>query len=138
MVTNSTSFEFGKASGHIDYLRGTRMMDFPFAQGLCGNLRLFYGRDDVSNRFRRCRNQMQSRAGATFEEQSLDGEWTPILWRMPNFIERDSEEWWESSLAEQVLVMLLITISFSSFEMKLGRVSSTRRLRWKVLCWQSC
>jgi hypothetical protein len=94
MVTNSTSFEFGKASGHIDYLRGTRMMDFPFAQGLCGNLRLFYGRDDVSNRFRRCRNQMQSRAGATFEEQSLDGEWTPILWRMPNFIERDSEEWW--------------------------------------------
>jgi hypothetical protein len=93
MVSNSTSFEFGKASGHIDYLRGIRMMDFPFGKGLCSNVRVFFGRDDVSNRFCRCSNQIQLKL-ETSEEQSFDEEWTPIVWRMPEFIERDSEEWW--------------------------------------------
>lgn len=94
MITNSTSFEFGKASGHIDYLRGTRMMDFPFGQGLFNNLHLFFRRDDMSRRFCRHSNEMKRTISTRDEEQLVDNEWIPILWKMPMFIERDSEEWW--------------------------------------------
>ena len=82
MITNSTSFEFGKASGHIDYLRGTRMMDFPFGLGLFNNLRVFFGKDDVSKRL------------SCASSELLNANWTPTVWRMPKSIERDSEDWW--------------------------------------------
>eukprot|EP00956_Cyclotella_meneghiniana_P017302 scaffold28052_cov68-Cyclotella_meneghiniana.AAC.2 len=82
MITNSTSFEFGKASGHIDYLRGTRMMDFPFGLGLCNNLRVFFRRDDVSKQV------------TCAHSEELSAKWSPTVWRMPKSIERDSEDWW--------------------------------------------
>ena len=83
MITNSTSFEFGKASGHIDYLRGTRMMDLPFGLGLCNNLRVFFVRDDVSKH-----------VTCAHSEELLSPKWSPTVWRMPKSIERDSEDWW--------------------------------------------
>ena len=47
-VTNSTTFEMTKGSEHIDYLRGTTMMDFPFGRkGICNNIRRFITRDDA-------------------------------------------------------------------------------------------
>lgn len=95
-LTNSTSFEFGSAAGHIDYLRGTRMMDFLFSRGLCGNIRMFLGRDDAIKRLYdkcKCKHTIQQEVNSK-EEQSLGIGWTPILWRMPEFIERESEDWW--------------------------------------------
>ena len=94
MMTNSTSFEFGKASGHIDYLRGTKMMDFPFGRGLFGNFRLFFWRDDTYKRLSGCSCAKYLTANSNGQGNSIDEEWTPILWMMPRSIERDSEEWW--------------------------------------------
>ena len=94
MMTNSTSFEFGKASGHIDYLRGTRMMDFPFSQGIFSNLRVFFCRDDVSKRLLRRRANPQEEVRSGDEGESLDVDWRPTVWKMPKSIVRDSEDWW--------------------------------------------
>jgi hypothetical protein len=92
---NCTSFEFGKAAGHIDYLRGTRMMDFPFSTGVCNNIRIFCQRDDLSQMLHcRCKNGTQQKLNNEDQFQLLDMGWTPILWRMPVVIDRDSEEWW--------------------------------------------
>ena len=94
MMTNSTSFEFGKAAGHIDYLRGTKMMDFPFGRGLFGNLLQFFGRDDASKTLSGLPCAKCLAANSNGRGEVIDIEWTPILWKMPRFIERDSEEWW--------------------------------------------
>ncbi|KAL7501759.1 hypothetical protein ACHAWX_000347 [Stephanocyclus meneghinianus] len=92
---NSTSFEFGKAAGHIDYLRGTRMMDFPFSTGVCNNIRIFFQRDNLSQVLHfRCKNEIRQKINNYDRFQLLDMGWTPILWRMPVVIDRDSEEWW--------------------------------------------
>jgi hypothetical protein len=78
-LSNMTSFECGKGSRHIDYLRGTQDCDLPFSQGCDGNLRLFCCfRDTACN--------------------ALTGKkaWIPILWKPPGKIVRDSEDWWEN------------------------------------------
>jgi palmitoyltransferase len=71
-VTNSTTFEFVKGSRHLEYLRGTHMMDLPFSQARCDlNLLTFCRRD------------------ASFQR-----EWRPALWQPSGPIVRDSEKWW--------------------------------------------
>jgi palmitoyltransferase len=72
-VTNSTTFEFVKGSRHLEYLRGTHMMDLPFSQSRCDRNLLTFCRRDAS--FQR--------------------EWRPTLWQPPGPIVRDSEKWWE-------------------------------------------
>eukprot|EP00804_Cyclotella_cryptica_P000291 CCRYP_010220-RA/>CCRYP_010220-RA protein AED:0.00 eAED:0.00 QI:57/-1/1/1/-1/0/1/246/329 len=93
---NSTSFEFGKAAGHIDYLRGTRMMDFPFSAGVCNNIRIFFRRDDLSHLLHaRCNKEICRKVHRDEDQfQLFDMGWAPIAWKMPTFIDRDSEEWW--------------------------------------------
>lgn len=103
-MCNITTFECGKGAKYIDYLRGTEMTDFPFSRSLFGNIRIFIIRDDASHwilkakvsilcvknsfppRLRRCFNNFMS-----LEE---NGGWTPMIWKMPDRIVRDSEEWW--------------------------------------------
>jgi len=72
-LSSSTTFECAKGPRHLEYLKGTREMDFPFSQGCCRNLRRF------------C-------CEATF---SHDHEWSPTVWQTPGKIIRDSEDWWE-------------------------------------------
>jgi len=103
-MCNITTFECGKGGKYIDYLRGTEMTDFPFSRSLFGNIKIFIIRDDASQwilntkvsipcvsnrllqRLRRCFNNFMS-----LEE---NGGWTPMIWKMPDRIVRDSEEWW--------------------------------------------
>lgn len=69
-LSNMTSFECGKGSRHIDYLRGTQLCDLPFHRGLYANLVLFCcQRDDAAASWQRRQSQMN---------------WTPILWRPPS------------------------------------------------------
>lgn len=106
---NITTFEFTKGSEHVDYLRGTKMMDLPFGRGgALSNLWIFFRRDDIARRMlRRCRRVGHGRcekssngpsttadtSSATYE----DG-WLPIVWRMPEYIDRESEDWWNHPL----------------------------------------
>lgn len=107
-IGNSTTFECGKGSEFVDYLRGTSMMDFPFSQGLWRNVKMFFVRDDLS---RWCCGFIQQRFRRKFrgsvykDKQRLPTyddaiaahytcEWIPILWTMPENIDRESEEWW--------------------------------------------
>ena len=83
-ITNCTTFEFSKGSRHIDYLRGTDMADCPFSKGLCSNIRMFIMRDDWLMKTWICR-RVNTRTRS---------DWTPIVWKMPEHIERDSEDWW--------------------------------------------
>mmetsp|Transcript_26115 Transcript_26115/g.60642 ORF Transcript_26115/g.60642 Transcript_26115/m.60642 type:complete len:415 (-) Transcript_26115:789-2033(-) len=77
-ITNLTTFECGKRSKHIDYLRGTRETDLPFSKGFDQNLLVFCCQRDAACIWLR---------GET--------KWTPILWQTPGKIVRDSEDWWE-------------------------------------------
>ena len=79
-VSNVTTFEMTKGTD-IDYLRGTKMFDCPFGRGLCRNLAAFASRDDISKFIRRARRHHVE-------------DWTPIVWKMPPFIERDSPDCW--------------------------------------------
>eukprot|EP00542_Grammatophora_oceanica_P016728 CAMPEP_0194034674 /NCGR_PEP_ID=MMETSP0009_2-20130614/7099_1 /TAXON_ID=210454 /ORGANISM="Grammatophora oceanica, Strain CCMP 410" /LENGTH=395 /DNA_ID=CAMNT_0038675701 /DNA_START=79 /DNA_END=1263 /DNA_ORIENTATION=+ len=77
--TNMTTFECGKSSEHIDYLRGTKVTDVPFSRGCDQNLLLFCCQRDGS---------CEMLAGKQH--------WKPILWQTPGKIVRDSEDWWEN------------------------------------------
>ena len=81
-VSNVTTFEMTRGSD-IDYLRGTRMFDCPFGGGPCRNVMAFFARDDMSKSIRRAR-------GRRVED------WTPVMWRMPRSIERDSSDVWNN------------------------------------------
>mmetsp|Transcript_985 Transcript_985/g.2291 ORF Transcript_985/g.2291 Transcript_985/m.2291 type:complete len:377 (-) Transcript_985:51-1181(-) len=79
-VSNVTTFEMTKGSD-IDYLRGTQMFDCPFGRGLCRNIITFVARDDISKLIRRARRQHGE-------------DWTPVVWKMPYYIERNSSDCW--------------------------------------------
>lgn len=75
---NTTTFELGKGSKHIDYLKGTKICDFPFSKGLHNNLRLFCCvKDTIWNKY--------------FGRPK----WLPQLWLPPGKIVRDSDDWLE-------------------------------------------
>jgi hypothetical protein len=76
-ITNSTTFEFIKGSRHLEYLRGTETMNMPFSQGCVENLKHFCCNRDAICHWRR--GEMA---------------WTPVVWRTPGKIVRDSEDWW--------------------------------------------
>jgi hypothetical protein len=91
-IGNVTTFEFTKGAEHIDYLRGTRVMDFPFGRGgLCKNIVVFFWRDDVYRSL--C---LRSTANVDYDgsKMSINHEWAPIVWKMPEFVDRESAEWW--------------------------------------------
>ena len=87
LMGNSTTFEFTKGAEHIDYLRGTRMMDFPFGRdGLCSNVIMAFCRDDIHR-------SLCHRPKASIESNK-SSDWVPIVWKIPEVIDRESEEWW--------------------------------------------
>ena len=93
---NVTTFEFTKAA-EIDYLRGTRIMDFPFGNGICKNLSIFLRRDDLYRSL--C---LLSKAQVDRDKSELmDERWVPIEWIMPELIDRESKEWWNHPLQNQ-------------------------------------
>ncbi|KAL7547969.1 hypothetical protein ACHAWF_011245 [Thalassiosira exigua] len=83
-LTGSTTFEWTKGPERIEYLRGTRSTDFPFGKGAVRNVAAFVARDDVWARAAARVGRSDDGAGA----------WTPVRWRMPDRIERESEDWW--------------------------------------------
>ena len=97
---NSTTFEATKGPEHIDYLEGTNMMDLPFSTGLLHNIRLFFSRDDCCLWIKDgsigkiavccCKANILKEM---LHKKTADN-WTPILWKMPDFIDRESEDWW--------------------------------------------
>ena len=110
---NSTTFEMTKGPEHIDYLRETTMMDFPFGRGLFGNIKTFFSRDDIFRWIKKilkgeekvcfvdrlllkrcsCCKSANRRSAAKSLERTCDY-WEPILWKMPECIERESEDLW--------------------------------------------
>ncbi|KAL7491562.1 hypothetical protein ACHAWT_000913 [Skeletonema menzelii] len=76
---------------HIDYLSQTKMMDFPFGRdGLCSNLFVFFRRDDAYRSL--CSLASKVKVGWS---GSADERWSPFVWKIPDHIDRDSEEWWK-------------------------------------------
>ncbi len=90
-IQNCTTFEFTKGPEQIDYLSQTKIMDFPFGrEGLCSNLLVFFRRDDAYRSL--CR--LASKAKVRWRD-SADERWSPLVWKIPDHIDRDSEEWWK-------------------------------------------
>ncbi|CAM9803236.1 unnamed protein product [Pylaiella littoralis] len=118
MATSSlTSYEClkgagGRGSNSLRYLEGTRDFDLPFSEGLFGNLRGFCcSRDDGLGLFAvPCcgrqswpvggREARTSRATATTAATTGAVRWRPRVWKLPERIVRDSEDWrsnlWEN------------------------------------------
>mmetsp|Transcript_20537 Transcript_20537/g.44572 ORF Transcript_20537/g.44572 Transcript_20537/m.44572 type:complete len:497 (+) Transcript_20537:133-1623(+) len=106
LLGNSTTFEMTKGPEHIDYLKGTSMMDYPFGRGLFYNIRIFVLRDDVFRRIKGFVNGENDCLGMLgriscckvnklIKSRKRDGDWwVPILWKMPECIDRESEDWW--------------------------------------------
>ena len=92
VLGNVTTFELTKGSEHIDYLYGTGMLDFPFGQGLCSNLRTFIMRDDMAVWFVRHCSKVGSMSNDTIINET--SEWVPMVWKLPISIDRESEDWW--------------------------------------------
>ena len=92
-VGNCTTFEFTKGANHIDYLRGTRVMDFPFGRdGLFKNMITFFRRDAAYQSLcLRSKANIDCNGGS---KKSMSDRWLPIVWKMPEFIDRESAEWW--------------------------------------------
>ena len=110
---NTTTFEMGAAADRADYLQGTNTWDLPFGRGPRHNLRVFFTRDDACRRIKTwCAGRVgwrppRDRGGdgdrgahaAPVATNAPDGAttdeaWIPVLWKMPDFIERDSEDWY--------------------------------------------
>lgn len=90
-IQNCTTFEFTKGAAHIDYLSQTKMMDFPFGRdGLCSNLFVFFRRDDAYRSL--CSLASKVKVGWS---GSADERWSPLVWKIPDYIDRESEEWWK-------------------------------------------
>ena len=117
---NCTTFEVAKGSKHVGYLKGTGMMDLPFGRSMFDNARMFFSRDDsmfgwtafvkgerdccLGGRltfgqvmlpycrgysYTCCKNGNRPTKATTTTDY-----WMPILWKMPEFIDRESEDWW--------------------------------------------
>lgn len=96
-IGNYTTFEFTKGAEHIDYLRGTRVMDFPFGRdGLFHNMSVFFRRDDVYQSL--CLRSKENLDCDGSKEKSMSDRWVPIVWKMPEFIDRESAQWWNHPL----------------------------------------
>jgi hypothetical protein len=86
-IVNTTTFELTK--NHLDYLRGTSVMDFPFGRGILSNIQMFFSRDDCCFWLKRyISKRLQSRDNIG----KSNNEWLPILWKMPECIIRDSTD----------------------------------------------
>mmetsp|Transcript_31587 Transcript_31587/g.58332 ORF Transcript_31587/g.58332 Transcript_31587/m.58332 type:complete len:151 (+) Transcript_31587:1191-1643(+) len=117
---NCTTFEVAKGSEHVGYSKGTGMMDLPFGRSMFDNARMFFSRDDsmfgwtafvkgerdccLGGRltfgqvmlpycrgysYTCCKNGNRPTKATTTTDY-----WMPILWKMPEFIDRESEDWW--------------------------------------------
>ena len=95
---NGTTYECGKGPRRIDYLSGTKLMDLPFSRGCWGNVRSFCCYRDAMAGW--LPSLFKHDGNATVELQKKgkagEGEWTPVLWRPPGKIDRDSEDWWQN------------------------------------------
>ncbi|GKY90504.1 hypothetical protein MPSEU_000024100 [Mayamaea pseudoterrestris] len=90
-LTNSTTFEFAKAS-HLDYMQGMDAMAMPFSKGnMCANLKAFVQRDDCFQPFMFRPGARRHDNDETVHQASA---WTPIDWSLPTVAPRDSEDWW--------------------------------------------
>ena len=86
-IVNTTTFELTKGD-HLDYLRDTSVMDFPFGRGILSNIQMFFSRDDCCLWLKRyIFERLQSR-----DIGKSNNEWLPILWKMPECIIRDSTD----------------------------------------------
>jgi hypothetical protein len=95
---NSTTFEMTKGPEHIDYLAGTSMTDFPFGRGLFTNIRTFILRDDIYRRMGALPENWRYRCSRAIKTKNslkkTTSEWVPILWKMPEYIDRDADDFW--------------------------------------------
>lgn len=91
-IGNCTTFEFTKGADHIDYLRGTRVMDFPFGRdGLLKNIIIFFRRDDA---YQSLCLRSNANIDCNGSKKPMNNRWVPIVWKVPEVINRESEEWW--------------------------------------------
>ena len=104
---NVNTYECGKGPKKIDYLSSTKEMDLPFSRGCVTNIRLFCCYRDAISASWLCMPSMlryggndgiellqkrKKQRGDTSRKQG----WTPILWRPPGKIDRDSDNVWEN------------------------------------------
>ena len=73
--SNSTTFECAKGT-HLEYLKGMSPLDYPFGRGVVANMAVYCESGDC------CSRQEQRK-------------WTPIPWKPPAPMVRDSAEWWK-------------------------------------------
>jgi len=95
---NGTTYECGKGPRKIDYLGGTKLMDLPFSRGCLGNIRSFCCYRDVLASWLPFFLKYQGNVSVELQKKGNAGEggWTPVLWRPPGKIDRDSDDWWQN------------------------------------------
>lgn len=100
---NLTTYECGKGPQKIDYLSATKEMDLPFSRGCVSNTRIFCCYRDATATLWLCMSSLLKYGGNEGVEllqksrrQINDYGWTPILWRPPGKIDRDSENVWDN------------------------------------------
>ena len=95
---NGTTYECGKGPRTIDYLTGTKLMDLPFSRGCVGNIRSFCCHRDVMASWLPSLFKYEGNATVELQKKGKvgEGDWTPVLWRPPGKIDRDSEDWWQN------------------------------------------
>ncbi|CAM9839504.1 unnamed protein product [Hapterophycus canaliculatus] len=101
-ASSMTSYEWlrggGAGPGTLKYLEGTRDFDLPFSEGLLGNLRGFC----CTRAWWWWPFRTGHAAGAASATARAGGcaPWRPRRWRLPDSIDRDSEDWrsnlWEN------------------------------------------
>ena len=95
---NGTTYECGKGPRKIDYLGGTKLMDLPFSRGCLGNIRSFCCYRDILAKWLPSFVKYDGDMSMELQKKGNagEGEWTPVLWRPPGKIDRDSEDWWQN------------------------------------------
>ena len=88
VVTNGTTFEIEKGD-YLEYLKDIHICDLPFSSGLCTNLNLFCCVRDASSTW------IRRVLSCSFwkRRDSVEEEWTPIIWKPVGTIVHDSEDW---------------------------------------------
>eukprot|EP00980_Cylindrotheca_fusiformis_P002174 scaffold497_cov97-Cylindrotheca_fusiformis.AAC.5 len=79
ILANKTTFEINIGSD-LDYMRDTQPMDCIFSQGCLENIKLQCLLDDGLLLLRNNNNPPRN--------------WSPMIWKRPKTIVRDSEDWW--------------------------------------------
>lgn len=95
---NGTTYECGKGPRKIDYLGGTKLMDLPFSRGFWGNIRSFCCYRDILANWLPSFVKYDGDLSVELQKKGNAGvgEWTPVLWRPPGKIDRDSDDWWQN------------------------------------------